>query len=238
MNDLLKFKDTEIGKNIVLFAPGPTLNEFSFDKFPELKTYKKAGVNGVILHDNIIEDLDYYIFSGDIDIPEHPVPLYKHVIERLSKLNSTTKKFTNPWTDDNLIYNNHTKSYQISPEEADKLGFYKYNQTYKNNHPTDYFYKELGVYGSGVDGFSVAFHAVQILLYMGFKNIVLVGFDCGGDHSYKNLVEGDVCDWGKGIHKRLVNRWKMFKNFFLKKYTDRKISSINPIGLKKIFPEY
>ena len=73
MSELLPFKDKYKNEKVVLFAPGKTYNTFSYDKYKELKLYKKCCVNGAILHKEIIEDLDIYIWAGDLDIPEHMI---------------------------------------------------------------------------------------------------------------------------------------------------------------------
>ena len=42
---------------------------------------------------------------------------------------------------------------------------------------------------------------------MGFDEIILVGFDCGGIHSYKNDDEykDAVCDWREELKNDLIN---------------------------------
>ena len=124
-------------------------------------------------------------------------------------------------------------------DKAEEMGFIRYNQVHKIQiHKDNYFHKDLGGIETGPDGMSVAFHAMQILLYMGFSEIVLVGFDCGGDHSYKDKYKNDVCDWGYRLNYQLINRWKLFKKFVEKEYSNVNIKIINPIGLKNIFKEY
>jgi len=67
------FTDMEnrfVGESIILFAPGPTLNKFDLDAIPD--GYFKCAVNGTIIHKEIRDIIDFYVWSGDIDIPEHP----------------------------------------------------------------------------------------------------------------------------------------------------------------------
>ena len=51
MSELIPFKDKYLNEKIVLFAPGPTFNDFSYEKYPELKGVKKCALNGSILDD-------------------------------------------------------------------------------------------------------------------------------------------------------------------------------------------
>ena len=242
MSELLPFKDKYKNEKIVLFAPGPTLEYFSYEKYEELREYKKCTVNGGILHKEIIEDLDIFIWAGDIDIPQHPTPSYHYIMRALPKIEKNTLKFVNCWVDNNIknkgmLWDVQT---QIHPENAKRLGFIRYNQVVRNQ-PSDYYWKDLSSIESGVSIDSVAFQAIQILLYMGFSEIVLVGFDCGGQHSYKKLTEykNDVCDWGTtDTSNELIGYWRNFKSWLNTNYTSVNISVINPVGLKNIFNIY
>ena len=75
---------------------------------------------------------------------------------------------------------------------------------------------------------------------MGFNEIVLVGFDCGGIHSYKNddKYKDDKCDWGQELHHGLVREWKKMEKWISSEYTSVNIKVVNPIGLKGIFELY
>ena len=236
MSELKPFKDKHLGETIVLMAPGPTLNKF---KDNLSRKFYRCCVNGVIIHENLINNLDYYIWAGDIDIPEHPQPGYHYIMEKIPKLNKNTIKFANCWSDNSITGIMDIQT-QIHPEKAKELGFIRYNQIYKNVHTTKNFYKDLSSIESGPSAYSVAFHAMQILLFMGFKKIILVGFDCGGPHSYKDLKEckDDVCDWGENINKDLINHWEKFSQWIKREYSEVSIEVINPVGLKNIFKEY
>lgn len=233
-SELKKWKDKFLGDEVLLFAPGPTLNIFQ-DNFGDIK---RCGVNGTILHEDIRNKLDFFIWSGDLDIPRNPNPNHKWILENSKKLNKNVLKFVNCWTDNKTkgLWNIQT---QIHPEIAKEYGFIRYNQVV-NNRPSSYYCKDLSDSTSGACIDTVAFAAIQILLYMGFKKIILVGFDCGGDHSYKKYkkYKEDVCNWGKNINKDLIDYWINFKNWLSREYKDREIKIVNPIGLKNIFEEY
>ena len=236
MSELIPFKDKFKNKKVVLFAPGPTLNYFSYELYPNLKKYHKCTVNGGILHKKIKEELDIFIWAGDLDIPEHPTPSYNFIMDVIPTVKKNVLKFVNCWTNNSITGIPGMPQTQISPEKAKKLGFVRYNQKYGNKG----FDKDLSSINSGPSAYTVAFHALQILLYMGFNEIVLVGFDCGGIHSYKNYDEykDDKCDWGQGLHHGLINEWKEMEKWISSEYTSVNVKVVNPVGLKGIFKLY
>ena len=235
MSELIPFKNFHKDETVLLLGPGPTLNNF-IDTFD--KNIKRCCVNGVIIHPEFRENLDYYIWAGDIDIPQHPQPGFHYIMDAIPKLSEKTIKLVNCWTDNSItgIMNIQT---QLHPEIAKNMGFIRYNQINRNK-PYNNYYKDLSDIHSGPSAYSVAFHAIQILLYMGFKNIILVGFDCGGEHSYKKYSEckNDVCEWGNTLNQELINQWIKLKEWINKEYTDINIRVVNPIGLKEVFEEY
>lgn len=236
MSELAPFKDKYKNEKIVLFAPGPTLNEFSYELYPKLKTYHKCTVNGGILHEEIRKELDIFIWAGDIDIPEHPTPSYNFIMEVIPTLEKNILKFVNCWTNNSITGIPGMSQTQISPKKAKELGFVRYNQKHRKKN----FDKDLSSINSGPSSHTVAFHALQILLYMGFNEIILVGFDCGGgSHSYKKYdkYKDDICDWVEknGINNDLINEWKKMEKWIGKEYTDVNVKVVNPVGLKGIF---
>jgi hypothetical protein len=223
-------KNKFLGKKVFLFAPGPSLNDFDKTIIPS--EYLKAGVNGVIIHKEY-QDLDLYFWSGDIDTPKHPTPSEKQIRKNLSNLKSSCIKFTNP-----TINKQHRHPMwgqtQIKQSEADQLGFISYDIAFGKSYedPIDTWHVDIN---KGLDAVSICYASCQILLYMGIKEIVLVGFDCTSKHSYTHLVDSDVCDWKDN---QLVDRWIRFKNYVNKHFPDVQIKIVNPQGLKGVFPVY
>ena len=41
----------------------------------------------------IIEDLDIFIWAGDLDIPQHPTPSYHYIMEMIPKLEKKVLKY-------------------------------------------------------------------------------------------------------------------------------------------------
>uniref|UniRef100_A0A6C0CL31 Uncharacterized protein n=1 Tax=viral metagenome TaxID=1070528 RepID=A0A6C0CL31_9ZZZZ len=234
-SELEQFKNSYKGQTVVLIGPGPSLKDVDLNTFD--KSFKRCAVNGSILHPKVITNLDFYIWAGDLDIPKHPTPSYGPIMNTIPKLNKNTIKFTNCWTDGSIIHSIGVQT-QIHPDDAKQLGFYRYNQINKNVDPVNVWHKDIGDQDKGPSGYSVAFHAMQILLYMGFEKIILVGFDCSGGHSYKEMLKNDACDW-IGMFDDLIQKWKSFKNWVENiSYKDVKIYSYKPVGLKGVFEEW
>ena len=83
---------------------------------------------------------------------------------------------------------------------------------------------------------NVAFPIMQILLYMGFSTINLVGFDASGGgrwnfpnaYNFKNFAQS-VVQWPK--------RWYFFRKWQKEAYPDVKIVNVNPVALKGMMDE-
>jgi len=229
------FRDVKnIHKNetLILFAPGPSLNEYNESKILH-KDVVYMGVNGTILHENIRNKLDYYIWSSDIDIPAHPQPGFRPMYNAIPLLKSKTKCYINCWTNGSIIHPKFNCQTQLHPQEADKLkgNWKKYNQSTSNNLLT------MDI-EEGLNHFTVIMQALNIALHMGFNRIILVGVDAGGGHSYKDKVKSDKCDWGEnGVSNTLLNTWKRAKVWVQKNYPNVEIINFNPRGLKGIFEE-
>ena len=96
---LKDFKNVNQGKFAILFATGPSLNEFTPSLIPEsLEELVKVGVNSFIYNDDI--DLDYYFCAHDVakEPIDHPhkaandsnmlltVPLFEKIKERCNDM--------------------------------------------------------------------------------------------------------------------------------------------------------
>ena len=79
---------------------------------------------------------------------------------------------------------------------------------------------------------SVAFPAMQFILWTNPKRIYLVGCDCSNAH-YDNTPLGD----NHTSLSFLIEPWKNFKNFAQRYYPETEIICVNPVGLKGIFKE-
>lgn len=230
-NDFESLKDKHKGKTGILFATGPSLKQYKKEDFPS--DYLKFAVNGVILHPEIRDTLDYYIWSSDIDIPEHKQPGFKYILEATNHLPDETKKYTTAWTNNSVIHPHFKVQTQMHPDDIQKL---KGKWNMYNQNTRVFMTKNIL---EGLNAGSVAFQALNIMLYSGITKIILVGVDAGGGHSYKDIVENDRCDWGEtGANKTLVSMWRRAKQWMEENYKDTQILSYNPVNLKDMFEIY
>lgn len=221
-----KLKNCFKNKKIVLMAPGPSLNNFQIDKIP--KDYLKSAVNGVIIHKEF-QDLDFYFWAGDINIPSE-----KPIRENLKQLKQNCLKFTNTTINKKPFHPMWKFSTQINQKEASNLGFYTYDINFGKDFEESKETWHINPILNGFDGCSITLAACQILIYLGFTEIVLIGCDCTSKHSYEHLILNDRCDWQLN---QLVERWIRFKKYVKQNFPNVEIKIINPIGLKDVFDE-
>ncbi len=219
------------GGTAILMAPGSSLLDFK-DDFP--RHYIRMAVNGSIIHDKVRENLDYYVWAGDINIPKHYISSEKPIRESIPKLPKKCKRYVCCWTDGSIIHPHKMWKVQtqIHPDEALKLDgeWNLFNQNQKT-------LLTKNIEKKGLNAGSVIFQALNILLHMGIKNIILVGADCGGGHSYKKIIEKDKCGWGEsGAHGGIIKKWILVKEWISVNYPDVNITVKNPVHLK-IFKE-
>merc|ERR1712096_498325 len=90
----------------ILFGPGPTLKSFlGYNIIEKIdKDYLKIGVNGTIIHKEIRSILDYYIWGGDIDIPQHPTPSEKPIINAIKQMSKEIPKYASCYVNGGLIF--------------------------------------------------------------------------------------------------------------------------------------
>ncbi len=237
-NFLNLLKNKYENQKVVLMAPGPSLNNFNVTTIP--KKYYKSGVNGVIIHEEC-QDLDLYFWSGDLNTLIHRTPSEKPIRENLPKLKQSCIKFTNTTINESFKHPQYRLEYgvdisetQINEDEAKQLGFLTYNINFGIDHEDPNHTWHIDPIMNGFDGVSISLASCQILIYLGFTEIILVGCDCTTKHSYEHLIEQDKCDWQLN---QLVERWIRFKNYVKQYFPHVHIKVINPIGLKNVFEE-
>lgn len=225
-SNLHQFKNKHLGETAILFGPGSSALTF-------VDTYGnsviRCGINGSIFEPTIQNKLDYYIWGGDIEHPYNPLNRKDILtIETQKLLPEKTIKLCCSWTDNKLYWLMNTQlPTQILPDDATKLGFIIYNQIRGIEWRLDFSDPT-----SGPSSYSTCFHGVQILMFMGFKNIYLVGFDCGGESLHTKEIFST-----SSIHQPLVDRWISFRNWAARQYPNINIFVSNPIGLKNVFKE-
>lgn len=217
---------------IILMASGETLLKFK-DNFGN--EYKRASVNGTILNEEIRNKIDYFFWGGDIDIPQHPTPTANLILNTSDLLSPNIIKYTNTTINGQKIHPGVGYATQIDDELAKSHGFKTYNIITEQYEPSTIWHKDIS---KGLDCCSIIFAAMQILIDLGFKEIILVGCDCVGSHFYSKEIELDISMFeNPSVQNLMIKRWKHFKNFLEKEHPSVKVKCINPIGLKNIFQE-
>ena len=225
MEHLKDFKNVNEGKFAILFATGPSLNEFTPSLIPEsLEELVKVGVNSFIYKNDI--DLDYYFCAHDVakEPIDHPhkavngssmlltVPLFEKIKERCNDVQVFCCS---------KLDGRYNIEFFTEDERKEMNGIPYELSTAKGSHN---FSKDME---SPLYNHSIVFPPLQVLLYSGIKKIYLVGCDCGGGNSYlvSNVPWRDDIYWN----------WIEFKEFKDKEYPDVEIVSVNPKGLKGVF---
>tara|TARA_Y100001972_G_C7667231_1_gene337816 strand:+ start:441 stop:1118 length:678 start_codon:yes stop_codon:yes gene_type:complete len=217
-----KYKGLHKKEAAVILATGPTLDDFSFDLIPE-NNFKTIGVNS-ILYKNI--NLDYYFCAQDPSKEKN----HKHkdlekkdpLFQRILKIKNKTQIFcADGYKEENSSHQNHQEFF--SETEREKMNC----ETYSLTHNLIF---EEDLSQCSLLNHSIVFPAVQFAMYCGFSKVYLVGCDCGGGGSYieKNSKNSDL--------NGFINIWGQIKYYRYKLYKETELISINPIGLKDVFP--
>lgn len=198
------------GKNVWLFACGPSLKNFTAE-IPDgdlsvglnkaFKFFDKSGLD--------------YIFVQDKNVGE----------QTLNEIQAYQQKHKTQ------IFAGIVDKYEISQSFADKTNARRYYTDFCQTH--DYRHSRLHYdicnYPLG-DFHSVAFSAMQFILWTNPAKIYLVGCDCTTNGYFNgngtNFLPDDI-----------VDEWRKLKEFALRYYPETKIISINPVGLKGLFDD-
>lgn len=171
---LKEFENKYDGKRCFIIATGPSL---TIDDLEKLKNEYTFGVNSIIrLFDKTdfrpdfygIQDRDVYGAMQDIiRSTEFKTAFYADIIEKYYNVPSNFIPF--PYNGEYHLYNG-------------KLG--EYNSKFSDN-----------AYKIVYDGYSITYSLIEIAVYMGFKEIYLVGCDCSYSKGSKNhVVESGFID--------------------------------------------
>ncbi len=204
-----KYKNINQEKNVVLIATGPSLKDF---KPVENAIY--VGVNKAFQYDKVKFD---YLFLQDYS------GATKTYIEDFC--NYDAKKFIGYLPD--YIWEGCNNC--IIPE---KYSYYKDVERYYIAHPDlkKGFTFDISSLPIG-DAYSIAFPAMQFILWTNPKKIYLVGCDCSLDGYHNSKDKNNLAV------EKVIEAWKKMKNFASWYYPDTEIISINPVGLKGVFKD-
>ncbi len=159
-NRLLQFKNRHQGERALLVCNGPSLNKVDFSRI-DVSQFTVVGLNKIFLG---FESLGVK--------PKYLVAVNKKVIEQSANeyRNSPIIKFLSNRVDPYVVPENYT-TFRINTVNLPESG--------------DRFSKDITVYVH--EGWTVTHAALQILFYMGFVEVHIVGMD----HRYSQHVAGE-----------------------------------------------
>lgn len=206
----LRFKNCNIGKDVMLVACGPTMAYLS----PPPPTSKPVmiGVNRAYRNSELKLD---YVFVQDKQVGlDNLDGIVKYPAEIFMGL-YYLKPYA--WMDKCII----PEKYRNYPNIHYYVSDYSRNLAYPD---LEYF----GLFDLG----SIVFPAMQFALYTGTKRIFIVGCDC----SNAGYFDGTSQNISYSLAP-LANKWKKFKEYQELYYPDTEIISVNPVGLKGLFKD-
>lgn len=206
-----QFENCFAGKDVVLLATGPSLNEFE-----PMKDVVYVGVNNTFQQKEI--DVDY-LFIHD----------YRGAKKYISEANAYRRekclKFYGICAD-------FIEGALVPKSEVLKSGAYYYHADYEQtaywepHHVYDISSQPLGCRTS------ITFPAMQFILWGNPRKIYLVGCDSSGKGHFgeaSNSPYDANCT---------ISEWKQLKHLASIYYPDVEIISVNPVGLKGMFKDY
>ena len=202
------YKNIHNGQDVALICTGPTLNNFN-----GLDNVIYVGCNSAFKYDKLRLD---YLFMQD----------YEACVNYIQDVPAYVDKNCKLFYGYTMEYNK--KSLKIIPEDiAIAQGAQRYYTDWANvkgfkpEFVCDISTQPLCCWGT------VAFPAIQFILWTNPKKIYLVGCDCSNGHYDGTLEDVSLT--------HLINRWNVFKNFAQRYYPETEIISVNPVGLRGVF---
>lgn len=216
------FKDCHKGETAIFFGSGPTLKKF---KNREDVSHVRVGVNETIYLDFLLD----YLIVGDAADPKFYDRLddfHKYKPNKLKLMGRDPRKTLDViravgGVDGSLYYDTNliTRANRTEPNFAHDLANDK-----------------VARWGS------ISFDVIQILAWLGFKNIVLVGHDCDyTDGTFytsrkkaQNLSKSGKeipLPSGPAVGQKLVDHWGQIQKFLDDKYPELTVYSYNPRAL-------
>ena len=204
-----KYKNRHVGKDVVLVAPGSTLNHFE-----PIEDCVYVGVNKVVSYGKVHFD---YLFFQDFVHPQ------AHEILRLIGQYEKAKKFYG-------ILQDTIRPDWIVPESAAiRDHAERYYIICQWQYPPVHFTYDIANEPFGDCG-SVSFSAMQFILWTNPRKIYLVGQDATA--TYFDRSAGVIDSF---IISNQLRGWKEMVKFAKNYYPDTEIVSINPVGLRGMF---
>jgi len=211
-----KYRNNHVGRAAVLLLSGPTLAQY-VEPEPDLIT---CGVNTVMFHH---PDLDYF-FLQDVGTPKH-ADSYVNRKAGYDAFKPRIAKFYGVTLCKQLQGQGGAIPYEFTHAPIIDIGGARIEDP---NVPAD-FSADLAVKLPAAAG-SIAFPALQFLLYTGVARIYIVGADIIDGRRIGE--EKPAQNYARQNH---LGRWLEFERWVAATYPHVEIIPLNPVGLKDMF---
>ncbi|MGI6226644.1 MAG: 6-hydroxymethylpterin diphosphokinase MptE-like protein [Peptococcales bacterium] len=213
--DLLKdLKDIHCGERCFIIATGPSL---TLDDLNKLRYEKTFGMNSLCkVFDNLGWETTYYGIQDK--------NVYIRIKDYIEKINKSKILFGSTISPD-IKLNNEFFTYPLHLLNH-RYSISKYTIDFSND-----------AFSIVYDGYSITYSLIQLAVYMGFKEIYLIGADCNylDDKSKQHFIESGHYDANyKTASERMIFSYKEAK-----KYADNnniKIFNATRGGMLEVFP--
>lgn len=210
-----KYKNIHIGKEVVIFGSGPSLNLYNEDKNDRVY----IGCNRVFRK----FDLDYLFVVDAYGTKDY--------IDEIKGLKC--KKFIGRYFND-ISYDN--ENYWVNKITIPEHFFDENTERY---YTSSMFGNTINydISNFPLTSFSSVIHdAFSFALWMGAKKIYLVGCDCSLNGYYDGSKQN--LEWTKDAYDRVLEGWIKYKKFCDVYYPKTEIISVNPLKLSGLFKDF
>ena len=209
-----KYKNINYGREVVLVATGPSLNDYI-----PIDGAIHVGVNRAFMCDKIC--LDYLFMQDYLAVKDYIEESFNYKNKNLKRFYGIMQsELVDNWVipESCAIRHSAERYYACSPWDP-KSSKYSYDYTY------DIASLPLVCHGT------VAFTAMQFILYTNPAKIYLVGCDCSNNGYFNGPPMFQM------EPKRIRYYWNKLKYFANMYYPETEIISVNPVGLKGLFKD-
>lgn len=193
---LKEYKDLHNGERCFIIATGPSL---TLEDIEKLKNEYTFGMNSLCLAFDQTDFRPTYFGIQDENV-FHKVKesLYKHLNENVFVSDNIAKK------------NKILKEWDVFPLNISYHSYQtRYNMGYFSKFSTD-------CYRAVYDGYTITYSLIQLSMYMGFKEIYLIGADTNysSDKNKQHFIESGHYDpTYKSAGERMISAYEVAKNF-------------------------
>lgn len=212
-----QFKNAHNNQSIAIIGSGPTFKYYN----NELKNSINIALNKTLFLD-CFKAHYHFAQDGNMRVVE------ENYFEKLKNYNC--KKFIGYFLEPTRNYQFHELS---NNENSGVYNFYSSNRiALPAMDFQEKIYTDISTYPLA-DFYSISFPALHFALYTNPKKIYLIGLDtCNNGHFFYNKISNNMYNFDK-----MLNGYRLMKEFQENHYPNTEIISVNPVGLKGLFKD-